>query len=74
MVNANDVKINSTAMLHELMTRGGFFLPSIKCRYCTLKTLLKIRENEFWGLKQEHVLYRLCTRPPSIRILVDKLH
>ena len=53
MVPINEVKINSTAMLHELMTRGGFFLPSIKCRFCTLKTLLKIREGEFWGLRQQ---------------------
>ena len=56
------------------MTRTGFYLPSIKCRYCTLKTLLKIREGQLWGLKQEHTVLRACTRPPSIRVLVEKLH
>ena len=61
-------------MLHELMTRTGFYLPSIKCRYCTLKTLLKIREGQLWCLKQEHTVLRACTRPPSIRVLVEKLH
>ena len=73
-VPVNEIKINSTAMLHELMTRAGFFLPSIKCRFCTLKTLLKIREGELWGLRQDQVTTRLCTRPPSIRVLVKKLH
>jgi hypothetical protein len=74
MVAANDVKISSAAMLHELMLRGGYFLPALKCRFCTLKTLLKIREGEFWGLRQELVVTKICTRPPSIRVLVDKLH
>jgi len=32
LVPANEVKINSTEMLHELMTRNGYYLPSIKSR------------------------------------------
>lgn len=74
MVPVNDVKIAGTAMLHELMTRNGFYLPSPKSRYCTQKTLLRIREGELWCLKQEMVVTRICTRPPSVYVLVDKLH
>jgi len=32
---AHEVKISGTAMLHELMTRNGFYLPNLKSRYCT---------------------------------------
>ena len=53
MVPANEVRISGTAMLYELMTRNGFFLPDLKSRYCTQKTLLQIRDNKLWCLRQE---------------------
>ena len=74
MVAANDVRISGTAMLYELMTRSGFYLPNLKSRYCTQKTLLKIRDGELWCLRQDHVLTRICTRPPSVNVLIEKLH
>ena len=51
MVPVNDVKIFGTAMLYELMTRNGFFLPNLKSRYVTQKTLLLIRDGKLWCLK-----------------------
>jgi len=74
MVPVNDVKISGTAMLYELMTRNGFFLPNLKSRYVTQKTLLLIRDGKLWCLKQDQVLTRVCTRPPSVLVLVEKLH
>jgi len=74
IVPVNDVKISGTAMLHELMTRNGFFLPNLKSRYCTQKTMLQIRDGHLWSLRQDQVVYRTCTRPPSVNVLVQKLH
>ena len=74
MVAVNEVKISGSAMLHELMTRNGFYLPCLRSRYCTQKTLLKISEGEYWCLKQDMVLTRVCTRPPSVHVLIEKLH
>ena len=70
----HEVKISGTAMLYELMTRNGFFLPNLKSRYCTQKTLLKIRDGVYWCPRQDMVITRLCTRPPSVHVLIEKLH
>ena len=51
MVPVNEVKISGTTMLYELMTRNGFFLPSLKSRFVTQKTLLLIRDGKLWSLK-----------------------
>ena len=74
MVEVHEVKISGSAMLYELMTRNGYYLPDLKSRYCTQKTLLKIRDGEYWCLKQDMVMTRVCTRPPSVHVLIEKLH
>ena len=73
MVPLNEVHITSVAMLHELMSRADFLLPALKCRWTTLQKLLDVREGRLWALKQSHVVYRCCTRPPCCRILSLKL-
>ena len=74
MVALEDIKITGVAHLHELMTRNGHRLPDVKSRFVTLKHLLAIREGKIYGLRQKDVKYMICTRPPSARILCEKLH
>jgi len=73
MVPLNEVKISSVTMLHEMMTRNSFVLPALKCRWTTLQKLLFVRDGKLWGLKQPQVVFRICTRPPSCRVLSQKL-
>jgi hypothetical protein len=35
--------------------------------------LLKIRDGEIWVPNQSDVVYRECTRPPSCRVLAEKV-
>ena len=74
MVALEDIKITGVAHLHELMTRNGHRLPHVKSRFVTLKHLLAVREGKIYGLRQKDVNYMICTRPPSARILCEKLH
>ena len=73
MVPINEVQISSVTMLHEMMTRNMFVLPALKCRWTTLQKLLQVRDGKLWGLKQPQVVFRICTRPPSCRVLAQKL-
>jgi len=73
-VAADEVRIMGSRMLHELMTRNGYYLPTLHSRFCSQKTLLKIRAGEIWCPKQSQVVTRLCTRPPLVPVLVEKLH
>jgi len=72
-VAASEVRIMGSPMLHELMTRNGYFLPRLESRFCTQKMLLRIRDGEVWCPKQEQIVLRQCTRPPSVQVLVQKL-
>jgi len=73
MVPLNEIKISSVQMLHEMMTRNLFVLPALKCRWTNLQKLLQVRDGKLWGMKQPQVVYRICTRPPSCRILCEKV-
>ena len=73
-VALEDVKITGVPMLHELMTRNGHRLPDIKSRFVTLKHLLAIREGKIYGLRENDIKYKACTRPPSAKVLCEKLH
>ena len=70
----DEVKIYSKKMLHELMTRNGYSLPALNSGYVTIEQLILVRDGKIFGLRQDKVIHRECTRPPSIRCLVDKLH
>jgi hypothetical protein len=74
MVAADEVKIMGISMLHELMTRTQWVLPDEKSRFITLKKLLLIREGKIFGLREEKVQYKQCTRPPCSRVLCEILH
>ena len=74
MIPLDDIMITGVAHLHELMTRNGHRLPHVTSRFITLKHLLAIREGQIYGLRQKDVVYKVCTRAPSARILCEKLH
>ena len=73
-VPVHEVQIYSKKMLHELLTRKGFCLPKLSSAFITIEQLLLIRDGKIWSLKQNQLIYRECTRPPSIRVLADKLN
>ena len=55
------------------MIRHGKCLCKLNSRFCTLINLLKIRDGEIWVPNQSDIVYRECTRPPSCRVLADKI-
>jgi len=73
MVPLSEVHISSVDMLHEMMTRNMFVLPERKCRWTTLQKLLQVRDGKVWSMRQNTLVYRICTRPPSCRILSQKI-
>ena len=73
MVLLKDVQIKNVSMLWELMIRSGWDLPKRTSRYVTHRQLLLVRDHRIFGVKQKNVPYRVCTRPPTIAVLVLKL-
>lgn len=73
MINANEISIGSVKNLRELMVRNDWFLPHLRTRYCTHKTLLAVKSGAIFGLKTHEVTTKECPKPPSKRVLVDKL-
>ena len=71
---ANQVKICSIKLLHEMMTRTDYLLPALKSRWTTIDRLLQVRDGKVWCLKQSETVYRVCTRPPSCEVLTKKLN
>ena len=72
-VPLSEVKISGKAMLRELMIRHGRCLFKLNSKFCTLEKLIKIRDGVIWVPTQSEVVYRECTRPPSCRILAEKV-
>lgn len=57
----------------ELLTRHGKYLPDFSSKYVTEKQLLAVQQNKIFSLTQAQVVFRICVKPPSKMILVQKL-
>ena len=72
-VRAEDVKLASVKDLRDLMVRNGYYVPALKSKYCTLKTLLAVKRGVLFGLKYQDIMFREITHPPNKKVLLDKL-
>ena len=72
-VRAEDVKLASVKDLRDLMVRNGFYVPALKSKYCTLKTLLAVKRGVLFGLKYQDIMFREITHPPNKKVLLEKL-
>ena len=73
LVRADEVKLASVKELRELMVRNGYYVPTLKSKYCTLKTLLQVKEGRIFGIKYADVLLREVPHPPNKKVLLDKV-
>lgn len=71
-VRADDFVITDTKSLRELLIRNGLFLPDINSKWCTRLMLIAVRNKTVFAFKQSQIIYRVCTRPPSVKCLVKK--
>jgi hypothetical protein len=65
--------LKSVAAFWELLVRHGKLLPEYSSKYITEKQLLMIQANEIFSMDQVQVIFRLCVKPPSKLVLVQKL-
>jgi hypothetical protein len=72
MVRADDFVITNTKCLRELLIRNGLFLPDINSKWCTKVMLIAVRNKTVFAFQQSQIVYRVCTRPPSVRCLAKK--
>jgi hypothetical protein len=59
--------------LRDLMVRNGYYVPSLKSKYCTQKQLLAVKRGVLFGLKYKDVMLKEITHPPSKQVLLAKL-
>ena len=56
-----------------MMVRNGYYVPALKSKYCTLKTLLQVKEGKIFGIKYSDVVFREITHPPNVKVLLEKV-
>jgi hypothetical protein len=49
-------------------------VPALKSKYCTLKTLLQVKEGRIFGIKYSDVLFREVPQPPNKKVLLEKVN
>jgi hypothetical protein len=65
--------LKSVSAFWELLTRCGKFLPDENSKYVTEKQLLLVQKGQIFSMDQSQVLFRVCVRPPSKQVLIQKL-
>jgi hypothetical protein len=65
--------LKSVAAFWELLTRCGKFLPDPNSKYVTEKQLLLVQRAQIFAMEQSQVVFRVCVKPPSKEVLVQKL-
>ncbi len=65
--------LKSVAAFWELLTRHGRYLPEYSSKYITEKQLLLVQQNKIFALNQSQVVFKLCVKPPSKLVLIQKL-
>jgi hypothetical protein len=65
--------LRSVSAFWELLTRCGKFLPDENSKYVNEKQLILIQQNNIFNMDQSQVVFRVCVKPPSKQVLVEKL-
>ena len=69
MINADAVRISSVKELWELMVRNDHYMPELKSKYCTMKTLLHVKEGKLFGMKHIAMKFKNIAQQPSKKVL-----
>ena len=73
MIKADSVRISSVKELWELMVRNDHYMPELNSKYCTMKTLLHVKEGKLFGMKHSAMKFKKIAQEPSKKVLLDKL-
>jgi len=73
LIKADAVRISSVKELWELMVRNDHYMPALKSKYCTMKTLLHVKEGKLFGMKHSAMKFKKIAQEPSKKVLLDKL-
>jgi hypothetical protein len=73
LIKADAVRISSVKELWELMIRNDHYMPALKSKYCTMKTLLHVKEGKLFGMKHSAMKFKKIAQEPSKKVLLDKL-
>jgi hypothetical protein len=65
--------LKSVAAYWELQTRSGKYLPEESSKYVTERQLLMVQQKQIFSLDQTQIVFRVCVKPPSKLVLVQKL-
>ena len=57
-IKADAVRISSVKELWELMVRNDHYMPALKSKYCTMKTLLNVKEGKLFGMKHSAMKFK----------------
>ena len=57
-IKADTVRISSVKELWELMVRNDHYMPELKSKYCTMKTLLHVKEGKLFGMKHSAMKFK----------------
>ena len=67
-----NVKVQSKADLHEALCRNGYYPPRLKSGMATEAYLVGVMDATYYCPKAEEIRIRLCPRPPSKAVLLEK--
>ena len=56
------------------MVRNDHYMPDFKSKYCTMKTLLMVREGKLFGMKHSAMQFKKIAQVPSKKVLLEKLN
>ena len=56
-----------------MMVRNDHYIPELKSKYCTMKTLLLVKEGKLFGMKHSGTRFKKIAQLPTKKVLLDKL-
>ena len=66
-------RLRNTEAFWELLVRNRKYLPQFSSKFINGDSLHLIEQGKIFSLNQEQVVFRVCVRPPSKLVLVQKL-
>jgi hypothetical protein len=67
-------KLRNVEAFWELLVRNNKFLPQFSSKFINGDTLSLIEQGKIFNLTQDQVVFRVCVKPPSKLVLVQKFN
>ena len=73
MISKEEVKtkVNNRDQFHSAMIANGYYIPSAKSSFCTLKFMQEVRAKECFCPLLKDITFLPCVHPPTTSQLVD---